>query len=178
MLVWLKDAPKFDPQDPESAKLCQDFVDEFITCDNDDELAKYQRHRHCRTCKTPIFDAPGKYKCRFNIPYPPMPATEILSPHPKDFPSEAKKAACDNLIKIKEALRRFEKKKVGPLPFDSFLAELEMDLGEYKDAVRCSIKKPTMFLKREPNAAFINAYNPVFAREWNANIDIQLVMIP
>jgi hypothetical protein len=175
MLVWLKGAPKFDPEDPESNKMCAEFIDEFITCENDDELAKYQRHRHCRTCKTPIFDAPGKYKCRFNIPYPPMPATEILTPHPKTFPEEKKKEACKNLVKIKEALQQYEKKKMGPISFDDFIDGLGLDLESYKDAVKCSIKKPTIFLVRRPNAAFINGYNKVLAEEWGANIDVQMV---
>jgi hypothetical protein len=47
---------------------------------------------------------------------------------------------------------------------------------DYIFAIRSSIKRPTVFLKRSTNAIFINGYNRQLLEAWGANIDIQFVL--
>ena len=47
---------------------------------------------------------------------------------------------------------------------------------DYIYAIRSSIKRPTVFLKRATNAAFINGYNRKLLEAWGANIDVQFVL--
>jgi hypothetical protein len=46
----------------------------------------------------------------------------------------------------------------------------------YIFAIRSSIKRPTVFLKRSTNASFINGYNRLLLEAWGANIDVQFVL--
>jgi hypothetical protein len=47
---------------------------------------------------------------------------------------------------------------------------------EYIFAIRSSIKRPTVFLKRSTNATFVNGYNRQLLEAWGANIDVQFVL--
>lgn len=60
--------------------------------------------------------------------------------------------------------------------FEEFLEELDLSLEEYKQVVASSLRKVTLFLKREPNEVFINAYNKDILEVWQANMDIQFVL--
>lgn len=55
-LLWIRDAPKYIKSDPESIKLCTEFIDKFISCksynlDLNDELLNLQKHKHSFTCR-------------------------------------------------------------------------------------------------------------------------------
>lgn len=66
-----------------------EFVDQFITTDGSNpevqQFIDYQRHRHGRAC---LRDIRGQQVCRFNMPYPPMPRTEVLLPLDENEVSE------------------------------------------------------------------------------------------
>jgi hypothetical protein len=47
---------------------------------------------------------------------------------------------------------------------------------KYIFAIRTSIKRSTVFLKRSTNASFINGYNRQLLEAWGANIDVQFVL--
>jgi len=47
---------------------------------------------------------------------------------------------------------------------------------DYIYAIRSSIKRKTVFLKRSTNAVFVNPYNRKLLEAWQANIDVQFVL--
>ena len=186
-LLWLKDAPKLDEEDPASVAKCAKFVDRFITTDNDETLANTQVHRHTDTCirkrgKKSAHETQGKrsYKlgrnqqCRFNIPYPPLPRTEILQPL-KDCEKDESLHA--KLKEIKDSLEAIRDTGAN-VSTEDFISSTGLNYDEYIKVLRSSIKTTTVFLKRSPNGAFINAYNARIAKCWNANMDIQFITNP
>jgi nucleoside-triphosphatase THEP1 len=61
---------------------------------------------------------------------------------------------------------------------DEFLGQLGMTEEDYVVAVRSSLRRVTVFLRRSTNAIFVNAYNTKLLRAWRANIDIQFILDP
>jgi len=188
--IWLKGAPAFDVKDPSTFDACCTFVDRFISCVNDDDLAKYQRHKHKGCQKYMVGTSePKKYKCRFSFPQVPMKKTMILLPHPVDFKGKERDRAGKTLKKIKQWLEDNNEKKRNvklDLSFDAFLQSVCKDKegkprplseDEYIEAVRCGLSRPTVMLKREVNSAFINGYNPVLADVWAANVVLVIMII-
>ena len=49
---------------------------------------------------------------------------------------------------------------------------------EYVLAIRHTIKRNTLFLKRRPSEIRINSYNTTILKAWRANLDIQFVLDP
>jgi hypothetical protein len=51
-LLWLKDAPIFDPKNADSFKICEQFIDKYITFNVGSmgglEEFQFHRHRRCR----------------------------------------------------------------------------------------------------------------------------------
>lgn len=89
ILLYMKDAPKFDVNDRKSRERCENLIDRFITCayDPDNPYIQMQMHIHTHTCdknqKKSQKKGKGKEKirnCRFGIPLPVMNRTRILSP--------------------------------------------------------------------------------------------------
>ena len=55
-LLWLKNAPKYDKDKPESDERCTEFIDKLISVSSkptefSEELISLQRHKHSHTCK-------------------------------------------------------------------------------------------------------------------------------
>ena len=55
-LLWLKNAPKYDKNNPESIKKCIELIDKLISVNSkstefSEELISLQRHKHSHTCK-------------------------------------------------------------------------------------------------------------------------------
>lgn len=76
MVIWLKDAPQYDPNNAASEEAVTTFIDLIATTSVEgsdlegiEELIKYQYHKCTATCKKTIH---GKVKCRFNAPFAPM----------------------------------------------------------------------------------------------------------
>jgi len=80
-IFWLKDAPEVDFNNEESMSSVVAFIDQFVAVDvTNTDLApyvEYQKHKHGYSCLKKVR---GQSVCRFGIPYPPMPQTEILEP--------------------------------------------------------------------------------------------------
>jgi hypothetical protein len=94
-----------------------------------------------------------------------------------EFDAQTVKDAKDLYNKIRDHLenqwgRSFKEK----IPFAQFLEILETTNDEYIVAVRTSIKRATVFLKRSTNASYINGYNRQLLEAWGANIDVQFVL--
>jgi len=60
--------------------------------------------------------------------------------------------------------------------FSDFLNKFQTDHLGYITAIRSSIKRVTVFLKRSTNAIFVNDYNEDILSYWQANIDFQFVI--
>ena len=65
------------------------------------------------------------------------------------------------------------------IAFDTFLEKLNLAEDQYLKAIRYSLKRPTLFLKRSPFEIKINKYyNPNISKAWRANMDLQFVLDP
>lgn len=62
--------------------------------------------------------------------------------------------------------------------FEAFLEKLELTEGQYIEAIRYSLKRPTLPLKRSPSEIRINNYNTNLLKAWRANMDLQFVLDP
>lgn len=80
-LFWMKNAPKFQKEDPSNLPDIIKFIDTYCTTNidvlKDENLQQYMKHKHTNTCRREIKNG---YMCRFKIPKPPMPETKILCP--------------------------------------------------------------------------------------------------
>ena len=174
-LFWVKEAPQYEKNSNEDIVK---FVDKYITCQKSDssnemeELINLQTHRHAKTCKKT-----GHNVCRFNFPVPPMPKTMILTPFDCScFDEQNKKIIKENAEKIKELL---DNMKYGEnISFEDFLNKLQLTEDNYILAIRYTLKRDTLFLKRQPSKIRINIYNTNLLKAWRANMDIQYVLDP
>ena len=152
----------------------------YLSFSADHELIKYQTHNHSHTCykyKNTKKNPNKPLQCRFNIPHPIMPATKILQPIDNEIDHEEKKLAQINFKKIQDKLNDLKNNK-NTIEFENFLAELYMNEKEYIMAIRSSINRATVFLKRQSNEVFINAYNKDIFDVHKANMDLQYVLDP
>ncbi|CAG7723295.1 unnamed protein product [Allacma fusca] len=187
MLIFLKNSPKLDDEDPSSYQRCEEFIHQFITCENDEDLARYQIHHHTHSCRR--FRRTKERKaarprnrrcklnsnetCRFNYPIPPMRSCKILKPH-EDLDNQTTIELKNKLKIIKSSLEDIRINRSN-ITFDEFLREQNLSDEEYIDIVRVGINRSTVFLARTPTEAFINSYNKRMTTAWRANLDIQFV---
>jgi len=80
MLLWLDNGPAKS----ETFGACVMLINKYIKCTVDDSSPAHEylhknTHKHTHTCYRTDKDKQMK-KCRFNIPYPPMNETCILTP--------------------------------------------------------------------------------------------------
>jgi hypothetical protein len=62
------------------------------------------------------------------------------------------------------------------IPFNEVLEKFECTEDEYFLAVRSTLKRATVFLKRSTNSIYMNGYNRELLLAWGANIDFQFVL--
>ena len=63
--------------------------------------------------------------------------------------------------------------------FETFLEKLKLTADQYLKAIRYSLKRPTLILKRSPFEIRINNYNPNRLKAWRVNIiDLQFALDP
>ncbi|XP_076081637.1 uncharacterized protein LOC143052478 [Mytilus galloprovincialis] len=168
MVLWVKNAPDISNDQDERI---EQFIDDHITRLKQPDLINllaYQTHRHARTCRKK-----GKSICRFNFPQPPMSKTRILQPMSAGEREEA--SDCANIYgKITKKLDEY--KSGSDISYEDFLIELKLKESEYIKAIRWSMTRPRVFLKRELSEIRINSYNPVMLKCWSANIDVQFIL--
>ncbi|XP_078380327.1 uncharacterized protein LOC144663302 [Oculina patagonica] len=102
-----------------------------------------------------------------------MPRTMILEPlyDEKEKCSEKK-----NYEKISELLDNLKYDE--EMNFEEFLQKLGFTEEEYIMALRYSLKRDTLLLKRSPSEIRINNYNSNLLKAWQANMDIQYILDP
>jgi len=172
-LFWVKDAPQYGKNSNDDIVK---FVDRYVACKADSEkvgdLVNLQRHQHSKTCKKQ-----GHKICRFNFPLPPMPRTMILEPLGENTLNENEKGVVKkNYEKMNDLLNNL--KYDDELNFEEFLQKLGFTEQQYIMAVRYSLKRDTLLLKRTPAAIRINSYNSDLLKAWQANMDIQYILDP
>lgn len=176
MIIWLKGAPVYNPDDETCEERICSFVDLIATTETDDSdlegIINYQYHKCTHTCKKTIR---GKDSCRFGAPFPPMSRTMILKPLPDDYvmTEENCKLIRDTLTRMKTLL---EEKANSFANFDEFLTELGVSIDDYLLALRAKLKSPKIFIKRAPKATRINQYNKKILLLFKSNTDIQAVL--
>ena len=156
MLSWVKDAPQYEQN---VSREIIHFVDKYITCKNDQsdemrELVNLQTYRHARTCKK------GGHKiCSFSFPLPPVPGSMILEPlkeiHFKEDELKEMKNHCDQIKNFLDDMKYGQ-----DIAFETFLEKLKLVEDLYLKAIRYSLKRPTLFLRRPSFENRINNYNP------------------
>jgi len=140
-------APK--REGPDNAEEVTRFIPEIH------EVIQYQRHKHSASC---LRELRGQQFCRFSKPYPPMPETLVL------YPFEENESNVEEykeiFTKVKELLKSVSEEESAMFNnFEYFLSHLEISYEEYKFAIRSSLKKPQVFLRRQFSDRLLNAYN-------------------
>jgi len=121
------------------------FIGQFVTVDvTNTDLApyvKYQKHKHGHSCLKKVR---GQSVCRFGIPYPPMPQTEILKPLPEETQNFS--LHHENFKKIRSFLLRDQSDElISHLSiFVNFVSHDQVSLSyeDYIYDIRSSLKKP------------------------------------
>ena len=183
-IVYLKNAPKFDKEKPESRDACEKFIDRFITCRRDKEeieqLYSLQIHKHTGSCKRMLQE---KTVCRFGVPYFPMPKTTILDPLPDEelsddeletFPVHLEKI----MVKLGLVATELVRNRSISISFEDFLAEIEISYETYERVIRTTLKRSKIFLRRDLKDIRTNAFNEEILRRHRANMDLQFVLDP
>ncbi|XP_033832459.1 uncharacterized protein LOC117379863 [Periophthalmus magnuspinnatus] len=201
-LFWIEDAPEIGKNtDEEVVK----FINKYITCEiptQDQQLAEtvtsVQQHsqRHSKTCKK------KNTACRFNFPRPVSERTFITKKQkipkcPKcqgdtaTNSQEQKKdtAECicsqneQNFMKEEDAMKILTTVKKALLDKDNPITSIQQlfqNVGitqeVWEKALKCVEKRMQIVLQRDVNEIWINPYNPILLKCWNANMDIQYVV--
>ncbi|RXN36816.1 replicase helicase endonuclease [Labeo rohita] len=186
-LFWVKDAPEFEKDQDQD--VC-DFIDKYISCklpdpDRDPELhrivSEVQMHsrNHSKSCRK------NKKHCRFGFPKPPISRTMISRPRPPpaDQSDEGNKAEEINDASFaKEQLQKvWDLLNDSTLSFDcvtQLLHKVNMTYEEYEKHIDTISTSSSIFMERRPQDCWVNGYNPMLLRAWDANMDIQFILNP
>ena len=126
-----------------------------------------QIHHHTRTCKKKT-----RSNCRFHYPQPSMKKTEILTPliQPTD------NTGTTSYNQVLEYLQNIEDTNIPK--FEEFLEHLHIDEDTYINVIRGTLKRPTLFLKRDLSNIYTNPFAPSIANLWRSNTDAQYILDP
>jgi len=174
MLVWLENAPVYDKNVEGSKHEVCSFIDKIITCSltgMDEDVVNLQIHKHTKSCqkRNKIED------CRFGIPFFPNGETTILDPLPEDFDEEHRK-----VLEIRhKSIRRLQLEPTSATcDHETFLSKLQLSENDYILAIRSSLRRSQVFLKRKPSEMYVNLYNEKILELMRSNMDIQFVLDP
>ncbi|XP_043472427.1 uncharacterized protein LOC122505072 [Leptopilina heterotoma] len=170
IMLWLKDAPIFKPGDATSVNAVTLFVDKIISCSSDEiitTLSNLQQHVHTHTCRKNF-----NRKCRFGIPFFPMDKTRLLLELDDD----------NDIIKYKRLgktlIKQLEDIPPSICTFEEYLAYTQLQLNDYILAVRATLKRPKIILKRSPIDIYLNPYSKKILELQQSNMDIQFILDP
>ncbi|XP_071810912.1 uncharacterized protein [Apostichopus japonicus] len=174
ILFWIENAPSVNSSTSEEII---SFVDKYISCSNvvDPDLAdllKLQIHKHSRSCRKG-----GKPICRFGFPKPPMQKTMLLYPIKSEITEAEYGKLTQNFLYVSKLLANAKDGELN-MTYDDFLKDVDLSEEEYIQAIRSSIKTPTIFLERTPAAIRVNCYMKNLLGTYGANHDIQFVTDP
>jgi hypothetical protein len=161
-------------------KIC-DYVDDFITCARDPEIAEelilLQEHKHSNTCfKREKGCLPS---CRFRYPQPPMQRTTILEPLGPEVSKKDAETLRKQWSRIFDRLKAIDKgKELLDQELSDFLPDEGWSEEDYMLALCSSLKRPTLFLARRLSKMRMNSYNKAMLQMTQANMDIQFCLDP
>ena len=175
-LAWVDNAPIYGVDSDEDVIA---FIDKHVSAQKDGlphNMVFMQEHRHTKYCQKC-----NKLECRFSFPRPPLPRTMILKPFHENEMTEHQLEVCKrNWTTIYEYLAEIHPDDVDKhtYDFDTFLAKLDLSLGEYVAAIRSHVERPTVLHKRNVRDIRINPYGINVFEHWGANMDMQFVLDP
>lgn len=182
MLLWLEDAPQYDPDNNENFEDIVQFIDSIVSTNSDDqdvqEIIGYQTHKCSQTCyKTRL--AKQEKRCRFGAPFPPMKATVILTPLADEVDAKEKERL-NNIMKDMKTLLNDRQTQdfVSTLSFEELLEQLNIDEETYILAVRSTINVNKVFVKRAVKDRRVNPYCKKIFVCMQSNMDIQFILDP
>lgn len=203
LVAWNQNAPLFnkdlkdDEYEANNAR-CIDFIDKYISIErpqmsivNEDEYEfrqtfkqnlrsvpiKFQTHVHKSNCL--LKDENKKEVCKYGFPWPIMDITHILEPLDCEKPERL--IAKQKYYKVREELVNVDllwKNEKKETTLEELLSKLNFSYENYLLALRASIKRTTVFLKRSCKELMINPYNKSMYVRHRANMDIQFVTDP
>uniref|UniRef100_A0A3B1IIS5 ATP-dependent DNA helicase n=1 Tax=Astyanax mexicanus TaxID=7994 RepID=A0A3B1IIS5_ASTMX len=185
-LFWVNGAPEFE--NDQDQDVC-DFIDRHISCKLPDPNTDPELHRtvsevqthsrnHSKSCKK------NNKHCRFGFPKPPMKNTLITRPRPPpDTDSDDEGAEKDEPVtqaksKLQPVWDLLNDKTQNFESITQLLETVNMMYEEYKDNVNSLSSASVVIMQREPNDCWVNGYNPLLLRAWDANMDIQFILNP
>jgi len=168
ILLWCENVPSYVSNTANKSLIS--FIDQHVTCKNDSDnpFIKYVKHRHTHTCYK---RNRSKKVCRFHFPKFVMKETLILEPL----------LACErtpNLVQDFKNIRAFHEELFAneqDMTFLEILSKLNITEDAYILAIRSSLKRTSIFLRRNSTEVAINSYNPVILSLFESNIDLQFV---
>lgn len=174
-LLWIENVPHYENNTDEEIV---EYIDSIISCsrnsyDCEHKSVELQLHKHSKSCIKKINNTK---KCRFGAPWPPMKETKIL--YPLDEHHIKKKEFYSEIFKKVNKFIQTKYKEKEFMSFEVILTNLNISYETYILAIRSTIKKRKIFLKRTLKEIYINNYMKHFVHVWNANHDIQYVLDP
>ena len=167
-----------DYKDDDVVKL----IDKWISCalnPGDDILNKLVKevniHGHTPSCKK----GKSQLDCRFNFPKFPSRRTLIAHPPSTDLSEERLSELEEILKRVKKTLDTLDNmtdddvEELYHNDLDNFLADLDISIDDYEEALSTSQRGKIVILKRNLNERNVNNYNKEFIMAWQANMDIQ-----
>ena len=167
-LLWLANAPNdaLSKNKMDAISLINHLIS--ISSKEASGQIKLQTHKHSFTCYKRI-SAHRPQKCRFEAPFMPSRSTEILLPMQQDEIGFDRYVQCYKNIRINLENNDYEN-------IDSFYQHNNISSDdEYRSILRAGIKRPRVFIKREPSEKWHNPFNPFVLNLVKSNMDIQFI---
>jgi hypothetical protein len=168
--VHVKEAPIIDKNSDEGII---SFVDKYVrgVVPNDDEqlrdlVVSRQMHHHARTCRKK-----KGLECRFHFPKHPSQATVVSRVPVRENSKQIVQQARTMIHQVMNTLREMGTDHT----LHDILTQSGVTTQDYNDALKISMKKTTVIMKRSPSNTCINPYNPVILKSIRANMDIQFI---
>ena len=207
LLAWMQGAPKYDNDNLENLSKnmdeCHAFIDKYITCkrpvgdvivsenrENNVNL-KYQFHRHMKMNCILKNDDNDHVLCKYGFPWPIMDSTIILEPLKTGTSNKRKIILAEyyqilrgELTTVAKEYEKDNQQEKQTISLTDFLEQLsividkEVDQDLYLEILRSSIKRSTVFLRRNCRELMLNPYNKFIISMHRANMDIQYVTDP
>ena len=164
------------------------LIEKWISCSlstGDEKLDSIVRESQMHKHTAYSCNKSGK-GCRFSFPKPPSNKCMISKPVTEIYPDldEAGQQAIleeakTMMTKVKTALDELE---YGCTDYDDNLEKFLQErcgianIDYYHELLQISVSGKTVILKRKVSEVFVNNYNKVFLKHWNANTDIQICL--
>ena len=165
-----------------------EIIEKWISCSlstGDEKLDSIVRESQMHKHTAYSCNKSGK-GCRFSFPKPPSnkcmisrPVTEIYPNLDEAGQQSILEEAKTMMTKVKTALDELE---YGCTDYDDNLEKFLQErcgianIDYYHELLQISVSGKTVILKRKVSEVFVNNYNKVFLKHWNANTDIQICL--